>query len=181
MILEQKSPDFKEWKTAVLARDNGECVNCERRRHVTACFVVPPEVGGRMRTSNGVTICRDCRLQAESSRVLPQRIDDKTPINFLISKRLHESIETYAKGSNFGNISSLVRHMILEFITSPDLYEDIGLFQDDGSDIKINGWVPGGHYEIFKRMCHERNISYTEAFKALLLVAVDSNVVKAVD
>ena len=165
-----------KWKREVLARDNNTCVNCDRARHTAACFIVPPEVGGRIRPSNGVTVCRDCRILAEGSRVLPQRIDNKTAINFLISPMLHKSVEEYAGKSNFGNISSLVRHMISAFITSPELFDDISLYQDDGSSIKINGWVDGNSYDVFKRMCGERNISFTDCFKALLMMAVDSGV-----
>lgn len=178
--LESKKPDLADWKRAVMERDGHACVNCERVSNVAARFIVPPEVGGRIRISNGVTMCRECVILAEGSRVLPQKIDNKTPINFLISRELHESIEAYAKVSNFGNISALVRNMILAFITAPEQFEDLARWQDVGcgSTVKINGWVDGTHYDLFKRMCQERAISYTDAFKSLLLIAMDTGVKK---
>lgn len=168
------TPGLGEWKTAVLSRDSGACVNCGSTEKVAACFVVPMEVGGNLRSSNGVTVCRECRISAESSRVLPQRIDNKTPINFLISSGLHKSVNRYVhEGSGFGSLSALIRSMISSFIMQPELYEDLQNWQDSGSDIKVNGWVCGQTYTIFRGMCRSRGISYTDALKALLLVAVD--------
>jgi hypothetical protein len=165
---------FEEWNAKVLLRDGRKCINCQIGEKIAVCFVVPPEVGGKLRVSNGVSICRECRIAAEGSRVLPVRIDNKTPINFLISRKLRDLVFDYAKkGSNFGSISAVVRQMINSFTANPEMYEDLALWQDPGSDIKINGWVDGSQYETFKHMCHERNISYTDALKSLLLVAVD--------
>ena len=164
-----------EWKKQVLQRDGNACINCEKQNHVAPCFIVPPDAGGRIKLSNGVTLCRDCRFQAEGSRILPTKIDNKTAINFLMSRELHESVNAYASESNFGGISSLVRHMMLTFITNPEQFEDISLWQDPGTDpaaIKVNGWVSGVQYEVFKRLCNERNLSFTNVFKGLMMVAV---------
>jgi hypothetical protein len=166
--------DIQEWKAKVLERDGGACVNCELKERVAACFVIPPEAGGKLRVSNGVTICRNCRIAADGARVLPQRIDNKTPINFLMSTRLHQTVTAYAAdGSRFGSLSALLRAMISSFIIQPELYEDLQNWQDAGSDVKVNGWVDGAQYEVFKNMCHDRGMSYTDALKALLLVAVE--------
>lgn len=171
------SPDtagIEEWKIKVLERDGRSCVNCGSNEKVAACFVVPVEVGGTLRVGNGVTVCRECRIAAESSRVLPQRIDNKTPINFLISDDLHKVVNKYVhNGSKFGSVSALMRSMISSFITQPELYEDLQSWQDAGSDVKVNGWVDGLQYEVFKGMCRNKGISYTDALKGLLLVAVD--------
>lgn len=106
--------------------------------------------------------------------MLPQRIDNKTPINFLISDGLHKTVNKYVhNGSKFGSVSALMRSMISSFITQPELYEDLQSWQDIGSDVKVNGWVDGLQYQIFKGMCRGKGISYTDALKALLLVAVD--------
>lgn len=162
-----------DWKQAVLGRDE-ECVNCASPSKLAACFVVPPEVGGHLKVSNGVTVCRDCRLKADSARVLPHRIDNKTPVNFLMSQALHQVVHKYVHdGSRFGTVSALMRAMIASFITQPELYEDLSNWQDAGSAVKVNGWVDGAQYEVFKGMCRERGLSYTDALKALLLVAID--------
>lgn len=164
---------LQEWKAKVLERDGG-CVNCGRTSRIAACFVIPPDAGGTLRVQNGVTLCRDCRIAAEGSRFFPQRIDNKTPINFLVSKNLHRCVHAYVRnGSRFGSVSALLRAMISSFITQPELYEDLPMWQDRGSDVKVNGWVDGVQYEVFRQMCKDRGISYTDAFKSLLLVAVE--------
>lgn len=169
--------DLNEWKARVLERDGGKCINCTSSSRVAACFVIPPEVGGKLRVANGATICRECRISAEGARVLPSRIENKTPINFLVSERLHKTVDAFAhNGSNFGSISALVRRMISSFIAEPELYEDIERWQDAGSDVKVNGWVDGHQYEVFKAICQERGMSYTDCLKALLMVAVDGYV-----
>jgi hypothetical protein len=163
-----------EWKDKVLERDGGRCVNCSGEDKVAACFVVPVEVGGNLRVSNGVTVCRECKIAAESSRILPQRIDNKTPINFLISDKLHKTVNRYVhNGSKFGSVSALMRSMISSYIAQPELFEDLQMWQDNGSDVKVNGWVDGLQYQTFKGMCRSKGISYTDALKALLLVAID--------
>lgn len=169
-----ENSSLAEWKTKVLDRDGGSCVNCSGQDKVAACFVVPVEVGGNLRVSNGVTVCRECRIAAESSRILPQRIDNKTPINFLISDGLHKTVNQYVhNGSKFGSVSALMRSMISSFITQPELYEDLQSWQDAGSDVKVNGWVDGVQYDVFKGMCRGKGLSYTDALKGLLLVAID--------
>ena len=166
--------DIKEWTDKVLERDQRSCINCGRSKKVAVCFIVPIEAGGKLRISNGATVCRQCRLAAESVRVLPTRIDNKTPINFLISGVLHKAVYAYVhNGSRFGSVSALLRAMIASFITHPELYEDLEQWQDDGSDVKVNGWVDGHQYEVFKSMCQDRGITYTDSLKSLLLVAVE--------
>ena len=165
---------LRDWKQKVLERDENACLNCSSRSKVAVCFIIPPEVGGHLRIGNGVTVCRECRLKAESARVLPQRIDNKTPVNFLMSKALHQYIHQYVhNGSRFGTVSALMRTMISSFITQPEMYEDLQVWQDAGSDVKVNGWVDGAQYEVFKGMCRDKGLSYTDALKGLLLVAVD--------
>lgn len=164
---------LRDWKDKVLARDE-VCRNCGSHQKIAACFVIPPEVGGHLRVSNGIVLCRECRIKAESARVLPQRIDNKTPVNFLMSGVLHKTVHKYVhNGSRFGTVSALMRAMISSFITQPELYEDLTNWQDAGSDVKVNGWVDGAQYEVFKGMCRDRGVSYTDALKALLMVAID--------
>jgi hypothetical protein len=166
--------DLAEWKEKVLERDDRKCVNCEKHKRVAVCFIIPPEAGGFLRTSNGVVICRDCRISAESARVLPARIENKAPINFFVSRKLHTHVDAFVhNGSKFGSVSVLVRRMIYSFITEPDLYDDLEQWQDRGSEVRINGWVDGQQYEVFKAICSDRGMSYTDTLKGLLLVAVE--------
>ena len=174
MIDQKQAASIAAWKTKVLARDNRTCVNCLSTTNVAAWFVVPLEAGGHLNIGNGVTVCRDCRIAADSKRALSQRIDNKTPINFLISDSLHRIVNQYVhNGSRFGSVSALVRSMISSYIAQPELYEDIQSWQDLGSSVKINGWIDGAEYETFKGMCRSKGISYTDALKGLLLVAID--------
>ncbi len=166
--------DIGEWKDRVLERDSSKCVNCERDKRIAVCFIVPPEAGGHLRVSNGVVVCRECRIASESARVLPARIENKAPINFFVSQKLHAYVRGYVhNGSKFGSISALVRRMIYSFITEPDLYEDLAQWQDRGSEVRINGWVDGSQYGAFKEICSGMGMTYTDALKGLLLVAVE--------
>ena len=166
--------DIVEWKEKILERDGSKCVNCEKKTRIAVCFIVPPEAGGHLRTANGVVICRDCRISSESARVLPARIENKAPINFFVSRNLHTHVDGFVHdGSKFGSVSALVRKMIHSFITEQDLYEDLAQWQDRGSEVRINGWVDGSQYEAFKAICSERGMSYTDALKGLLLVAIE--------
>ena len=163
-----------EWKIRVLERDGNKCVNCERAVRVAVCFIVPPEAGGNLRVSNGAVVCRECRISSESARVLPVRIENKAPINFFVSRKLHTHVSSFVKnGSKFGSVSALVRRMINSYITEPDLYEDLAQWQDRGSEVRINGWVDGTQYGVFKEACSGMGMSYTDALKGLLLVAVE--------
>jgi hypothetical protein len=167
--------DLKEWKVNVLTRDQERCVNCGLSDRVAAVFIVPREAGGKLLTSNGATICRNCRIASEGIRMNPVKIEQKTPINFFISEKLHSSLNEFVKANtpNVGSVSGLIRRMMNSFITDYDLYPDIAQWQDqDGADVKINCWVNGASYTVFKMLCQELNLSYTDALKGLLLMAI---------
>jgi len=92
----------------------------------------------------------------------------------LISDKLHRTVNKYVhNGSKFGSVSALMRSMISSYIAQPELFEDLQSWQDAGSDVKVNGWVDGLQYQVFKGMCRTKGISYTDALKGLLLVAID--------
>jgi hypothetical protein len=161
------------WKKDVLAVSNSKCVNCERKSNVGVFFIVPPEAGGRIRTPNGVALCRDCRIAVENHRVLPGKISNKTPVNFLISRSLHDrTVEFVQKPGGVGTVSCLIRNMISTFISSPEQFEDIAMFQDNGSEIKINIWATGDDFSKLRSMCQEREMSITNVLKALLLMGI---------
>lgn len=171
--LSDKHKELIDWQKKVLQKDDHQCINCARKTNIAVSFVVPPEVGGQMIASNGVTLCRYCKRAADNARTLPHKIDNKTPINFLISRKLHNRVDDFVKNSNFGSLSALIRYMIAEFISNPDSFDDLAIYQDEGSDVKINSWIDGDKYKQFKAICQIRNISYTDAFKGLLQVAMD--------
>jgi 5-methylcytosine-specific restriction endonuclease McrA len=68
------SPDYREWRDAVFRRDNYTCQRCGVRGHKglgrrvvlhahhIKPFALYPEL--RLVVSNGLTLCRDCHLEA---------------------------------------------------------------------------------------------------------------------
>jgi hypothetical protein len=169
-----------EWKLKVLERYGNKCANCERTRQIACCMIIPAEAGGRIKPENGVVLCRECRIAAEGARTLPLRIDNKTPINFLMSKTLYTKIDNFVHiSSSFGSISALVRRMISSYIIDNEMYSDLELYQDasDEESVKINGWTNGLQYEVFRNLCQERNMTYTDTLKALLMIAMETNVI----
>lgn len=172
---ENKKKQLIIWRKEVLERDHHKCVNCTRTYNVAPVFIIPPEVGGNIITSNGVTLCRKCLLAADSARNLPQKINDRTAINFYISRGLFNQLNKFVKDTSFNNISELVRHMVNKFIDDPSLFRDLDSWQDEGADVKINSLIDGSRYQLFKSQCILMNKTFTEVFKGLLRVAVDSN------
>jgi hypothetical protein len=163
-----------EWRRAVLERDNHQCVNCTRKLNVAASFIIPPEVGGKLVVSNGATICRNCSVAADSARTLPHKINDKTAVNFYISRQLYDRVNEFAKSTKFGNISALIRHMVDRFLIEPERFSGLENWQDNGTGVKINSWIDGGQYNRFKAQCTLMNQTFTNVFKGLLYVALES-------
>lgn len=161
------------WKKAVLARDANSCVNCLRKTNIAVSYVIPPEAGGELRVSNGVSICRQCRVAAESVKTPASKIDNKTPLNFLISRKLYNQVKDYCDDKSI-SISALIRQMISLFIKYPEQFEDLELFQDPGSEIKVNAWCDGDEFSTMKKMCQDKNVTLTNTLKSLLLMAISN-------
>ncbi len=60
----RQSPEYREWRIAVLKRDNFQCLWCKRTDNLEAhhiySFASFPEL--RFDIKNGLTLCRSCHL-----------------------------------------------------------------------------------------------------------------------
>ena len=65
----KKSPEYKEWRSAVFTRDNWECQECHVRggalhaHHIKAKSIYPELV---FEVNNGVTLCAACAGQKKT-------------------------------------------------------------------------------------------------------------------
>lgn len=70
--------------------------------------------------------------------------------------------------NGFNSTGSLVRFLMKKFVTHDDQFDDLNLWQEDGTDMKINVWVDRKIYKSFKKIVNERGMTVTDAFKALI-------------
>lgn len=64
----RKSPEYREWRTAVFIRDNRTCVMCGSKKDIEADHIKPrflyPEL--TLVLSNGRTLCHECHIKTPS-------------------------------------------------------------------------------------------------------------------
>ena len=152
------------FEQAVLERAKDKCANCGSSHKVKARMIVPREAGGKFSFDNGTTLCRACEM-ASSVVSRSAKGASRRPINFWVSHRMYEKVK---KLNGFNSTGSLVRFLMSKFVEGPNQFDDLHLWQEDGTDMKINVWVPASTYETFKDMVNERGMTVTDSFKALI-------------
>ncbi len=173
---EEEAAKLAEWRRLMLDHVGHECGSCQRKSHIWPSLLVPIECGGRYLVTNGYVLCRDCRVVIDQHKGNPAKIHDKVPINFLISRTLHEQAEEFVRRpGGVGTLSLLIRNMISMFVDEPNEFEDIQLFQSEGAHVKVNIWCDAQSYDRFRLACMDRGLSFTEVFKALILMAITKN------
>jgi hypothetical protein len=69
---ERNSPEYREWRAAVLERDNFECQHCGSEENLHAHHIVHfiDDEERRTDVDNGITLCADChrKLHSEEAR-----------------------------------------------------------------------------------------------------------------
>lgn len=159
------------WATLVWEARRGQCANCGSEDRVRAEMIVPEAAGGRKLVSNGILLCRTCAMAREIVERHPYALsgDLTRPINFFVSASLHEKLRNgLLVASGCRSVSSLVRYLMTCFVTSPDRFDDLGMFQDPGSDVKVNVWVDRHVYESFKEVANRQGMTVTDALKGLI-------------
>jgi hypothetical protein len=163
------------WIDAVWEFHHGKCSNCGQAEHVSVRMIVPEEAGGKLVLSNGIVLCRTCDVaktaveKAQASGKTPRR-----PVNVWVSKGLYEQVHTALKTKNgFRSMGSLVRHMMGMMAETPERFDDLSQWQDQGSDVKVNLWVDQKDYDVFKTVLSDKNLTVTEGVKGLLLMYTD--------
>jgi hypothetical protein len=159
-----------DWEKVVLETHRNKCANCGSDSHVRAKMIVPLETGGTLSLSNGTVLCRACDM-ATDTRHKEKKGENRRPIDFWISRKLHSNVtHTIETRNGFNGMGQLVRFVMSKYVVQTDRFEDLEMFQDEGTDVKINVWVPEDTYGTFKALVNERGMTVTDAVKALLLM-----------
>lgn len=161
MTVEQKRAF---WEIKILDRASGKCGNCGSTHRVKVKMIVPVEAGGQFALENGTTICRSCEIATDVvGQSTPGRAE--RPVNFWVSRRLFDKTKAM---NGFSSKGALVRFLMNKFVSVPDRFDDLHLWQEDGTDVKINVWVDRKIYDTFKDLVNARGLTVTDALKALL-------------
>jgi hypothetical protein len=152
-----------EWEKSVLEQ-HSVCANCGDSKNLIVRPLVAPLNGGQSRASNASVLCRGCEINSFLSNTETQ---EKQLVNFWLSASLYEWLKTNAEKSSMG---SLIRYMISRYTGSPSAFEDLALWVDVQSEVKVNIWVPQKEYLEFKTLIEERGSTVTDALKSLLLI-----------
>jgi len=171
-ILKATAADREEaWATRVHDACGGHCSNCGSTERLKVGMIVPKESGGREVVSNGTLLCRTCELAREISLKVPQPASGEhtRPINFFVSQELHAKLQNgLATDYGFRSVSALVRFLMAKFVGDADQFDDLGLYQDGGSDVKVNVWVGRDVYASFKAITDRNGMTVTETLKGLI-------------
>lgn len=171
-ILKATADDRKEaWATRVIDACGGKCSNCGSTERLKVRMIVPEESGGQRVVSNGTLLCRTCELAREISMKVPQPASGERtrPINFFVSHELHRKLKNgLATDYGFRSVSSLVRFLMAKYVTEADQFDDLGMFQDSGSDVKVNVWVGRDIYDCFKAITDRNGTTVTDTLRGLI-------------
>lgn len=171
-ILKVTPSDRKEsWAARVWDACGGVCSNCGSKDRLKVRMVVPEEAGGKQIVTNGILLCRTCELARELNTKFPQPAsgENTRPINFYVSQELHDKLKNgLAADHGFRSVSALVRYLMSKFVAESDQFDDLGLYQDGGSDVKINVWVGRDMYANFKAITDRNGMTVTETLKGLI-------------
>lgn len=171
-ILKATPEDRQEsWATRVFDACNGKCSNCGSEHRLKVRMIVPESSGGQRVVSNGTLLCRTCELAREISLKVPQPASGERtrPINFFVSQELHRKLQNgLATKYGFRSVSALVRFLMAKFVAESDDFDDIDMYQDGGSDVKVNVWVGRDVYANFKAITDRNGTTVTETLKGLI-------------
>lgn len=117
---------------------------------------------------NFALLCRSCEMAADS--VTSKHPDkDQRLINIWVSRPLYDRIQTsLGKKTGFSSMGALVRYLITKYQEDPTRYDDLDMYQDEGSDAKINLWVNKEVYDKFKRSISAKGYTVTSTVKSLI-------------
>lgn len=157
----------KVWEEQVRENNRNRCSNCGNTDRLKVRMIVPPEAGGQYVVSNGVVLCRTCEVAADSAK--SKKTDARRPINFWVPRALYNALQDRAKDSAFQSMASLVRYLMTKYVEDETRFDDLEQYQEiPGADVKINVWVDGTVYAAFKEKVNARDLTVTDALKALI-------------
>ncbi len=158
----------RAWERRVTELHRNRCSNCGGDDHLRAKLVVPREAGGQLVESNGVLLCRSCDMAAES---VSKSSGEQRLVNFWVSRGLFDRLQ-YGLDTvqGFPSMGALVRYLITKYVADPSRFDDLELYQDGGSDVKVNVWVERDRYNTFKALLDKRGVTVTDALKGLIVM-----------
>lgn len=158
------------WEKKVWELHRDCCSNCGGTDRLRARMVVPESAGGLLVESNGVLLCRPCEMASDT---ISQRSSDSNRrlINFWISRSLYDKLQVARKSKvGFASMGSLIRYLMSKYVADEPRFDDLGQYQDSGSDVKVNVHVDRDIYLVFRRLVGIRGITVTDAVKSLILM-----------
>lgn len=147
----------------------GRCGNCGSTERCRAVLVRPEAVGGRRVLTNAAYLCRACELAPAAD----DRGTRRTLVNLWMSAALHQRIHREAAGDGGGvSISARARHLVALYLEGPpERFDDLALYQDNGTDTRLFVWLDGDQYEAFKTRIRAQGLTVTTALIGLFLLS----------
>lgn len=151
----------------VWARSGDRCESCGNKDRLKIVTYVPD----CWVDTNAIVLCRTCEMAAELSHRErgPASGSETRPINFWVSGKLHARLTNgLSKKYGFKSIASLVRYLMGKYVADASRFDDVEQWQDAGTDVKVNVWVPRDTYETFKALAEKNGMTVTDVLKGLI-------------
>lgn len=161
----------ENWVTRAWERARNQCTNCGGTDRLRLSLVVPEEAGGKETASNATILCRSCDVARSmlSRPGAPASGKDARPINFWVSRRLYTTLQNgLSTRYGFKSVASLVRFLMSKYVADAQRFDDVLHYQDQGSEVKINVWVPRDSYAVFKELATRNGGTVTDTLKGLI-------------
>lgn len=152
------------WETETRANCRNRCANCGGTHKLAVYLIVPAEAGGQEIATNAILLCRACKL---AQGAVQQNPDGNTPhlINLWASRPLHTWLTSQTR---FKSASALARYLMELYLSRPETFDDLSLYQESGADVRVNVWVEKPVYDAFKAKVMAEGLTVTDAIKNLL-------------
>jgi len=161
----------ESWATQVADACKNKCSNCGSDHRLKPVMIVPEEAGGQKIVSNGTLLCRTCELAKDigARHPSPASGEHTRPINFFVSRGLHAKLKNgLASKYGFRSVSALVRFLMSRYVADSERFDDVSMYQDSGSDVKVNVWVGRDLYGNFKAVVDRQGVTVTDTLKGLI-------------
>jgi hypothetical protein len=166
-----RETDGENWVTQVWERYRNSCSNCGGDDRLKMVLVVPEVAGGQSIASNATILCRPCDIARSTLErsTEPASGKDARPINFWVSTKLYGTLQNgLSTRYGFKSVSALVRFLMSQYVADAARFDDVLQFQDCGTDLKINVWVPRDMYGQFKEIADRNGGTVTDTIKGLI-------------
>ena len=158
--------DPRLWSSFVMEAAKGCCANCGSAHKVSPRLIVPKDAGGKLTHANSVALCRACEL-ASGVRPQDQGVTERRPVNIWVSDRLYKTLQAKRDAGHTTSMGALVRYLMTKYVQEQTRFDDIGQYQDAGTDVRLNVWVDNELYTDFKACVDSAGLTVTAALKAL--------------